>query len=176
MEVTLKDGRKLVVRDMTDNEDVFALVDYINALIEENTLILMTDKMSPEMEADWLVNEMRNVHRGRQIYLIAEADGKIAGNSSITRGVGREKHTAEIAMGITKEFRRAGLGEIMLKELIKRAKEKWGSTCIYLEYLEGNEGAKALYEKVGFRQVAILPKWCLVEGNYVNKVYLRLED
>lgn len=53
--------------------------------------------------------------------------------------------------GVIKEFRRKGIGEQLLKNLLELLKEKQISRFI-LEVLENNEPAIALYEKYGFRK------------------------
>ena len=50
------------------------------------------------------------------------------------------------------EYRRRGVGEVLLKEIIRRSKEQ-ELTVLYLEVRESNDPAIALYQKHGFQEV-----------------------
>ncbi|MBL7170664.1 MAG: ribosomal protein S18-alanine N-acetyltransferase [Candidatus Omnitrophica bacterium] len=63
-----------------------------------------------------------------------------------------EAHLGNLA--VTPRLRRRGIGERILKELIEMAKSK-GVNLMTLEVRESNEKARALYEKIKFRLVAI---------------------
>jgi len=63
-----------------------------------------------------------------------------------------EAHLGNLA--VTPRLRRRGIGERILKELIEMAKSK-GVNLMTLEVRESNEKARALYEKMKFRLVAI---------------------
>lgn len=54
-------------------------------------------------------------------------------------------------MGVVPEARRTGLGEILMTRLIDSARGA-GVRELGLEVLEGNDGARLLYEKLGFRR------------------------
>ena len=53
-------------------------------------------------------------------------------------------------MGVTPAARRRGIGERLMRQVIDHAREA-GVRTLLLEVLETNTGAKALYEKLGFR-------------------------
>jgi len=63
-----------------------------------------------------------------------------------------EAHLGNLA--VTPRLRRRGIGERILKELIEMAKSK-GVNLMTLEVRESNEKARALYEKMKFKLVAI---------------------
>ena len=50
------------------------------------------------------------------------------------------------------DFRRCGVGRMLIEELIRRLKEQ-GSECLTLEVRASNESAKALYFGLGFTEV-----------------------
>lgn len=55
-------------------------------------------------------------------------------------------------MAVASSARRNGIGTLLLKELIAQAGAERGSE-IFLEVRESNQGARALYEKIGFEEV-----------------------
>lgn len=69
-----------------------------------------------------------------------------------------------------------GIGSAMFREIIEIAEKHRGTEILELEYLEGNERGKALYEKFGFKTVAVKPKICkLRDGTYQDLFYMQKE-
>lgn len=52
------------------------------------------------------------------------------------------------------DFRRAGVGQTLIRALIRALKER-DSRCLTLEVRESNAPARSLYEKMGFSQVGL---------------------
>lgn len=77
---------------------------------------------------------------------VAEEDNKIIGYGSY-KAVTVEGDIFNIA--VLQEYRRRGVGEALLKSIIQNAKDI-GVESLFLEVGEKNEGAIALYEKLGF--------------------------
>ena len=62
----------------------------------------------------------------------------------------------------------------MFKELMKAAEQHNGTEIVDLEMIEGNNRAKALYEKFGFKIISAKPKYFkLKNGTYQNLVYMQ---
>ena len=57
-------------------------------------------------------------------------------------------------VAVTGDYRRQGLGEKLVLELEKELKAM-GSQCLTLEVRDSNTPARALYEKLGFRQIGL---------------------
>ena len=57
---------------------------------------------------------------------------------------------------------------------MKAAEEHKGTEIVDLEMIEGNNRAKALYEKFGFQVISVEPKFFKLEnGTYQNLVYMQ---
>jgi len=72
-------------------EDLDDCVAFINDLVgEKNTepnLGIMADrKQTREEEAEWLAHQMTGIEGGSIVSVVAEAAGRLAGNSSVTKG------------------------------------------------------------------------------------------
>ena len=80
---------------------------------------------------------------------VIESDGETAGYAEM-RTVAGEAQIYNIV--IDKAFRGRGLGEMLLRHLIDRAKGS-GCSLMTLEVRGGNEAAMELYRKLGFREV-----------------------
>ena len=56
------------------------------------------------------------------------------------------------------DYRRQGIAEKLVLSLVDALKAK-GNYCLTLEVRASNEPAKALYEKLGFTQVGLRPRY-----------------
>ncbi|MBQ2609678.1 MAG: GNAT family N-acetyltransferase [Butyrivibrio sp.] len=92
--------------------------------------------------------------------MISVFDGdKIIGNVAVySSGAIHRKmaHRCSMGIGIRKEYRGLGLGNILVNRAIKFAKES-GYELMELGVLSDNEPARSLYEKMGFTEWGRLP-------------------
>ena len=103
-------------------------------------------------DSPWSADEITKdvTSKDGNIYVaVIESDGEKAGYAEMRTVVG-EAQIYNIV--IDKAFRGKGLGEMLLRHLIDRAKEL-GCSLITLEVRGGNEAAMELYHKLGFREV-----------------------
>ena len=84
-------------------------------------------------------------------WLVAEEDGVVAGYVG-SQTVMDESDMMNVA--VHPDHRRNGIAERLVMELAEALKKR-GSHCLTLEVRASNEPAKALYEKLGFRQVGL---------------------
>lgn len=88
----------------------------------------------------------------------------------------KTSHRAGLGIAVMQKYWNIGIGSAMFKELIRIAKEHEGTEIVELEFLQGNERGKALYEKFGFEIVAVKPKICkLKDGTYQDLFYMQKE-
>lgn len=91
------------------------------------------------------------------LMIVCRIHGEIAGTCSLMfNQTMKTKHRAEVAIGILQKYWGLGIGTAMFSEMIAIAKEK-GISQLELNYVEGNERARRLYEKMGFVHVAERP-------------------
>lgn len=83
------------------------------------------------------------------LFLTAEAEGKVVGYVGLMY-VLDEGYISNVA--VHPDYRRRGIAQALVRELAKRAEAKFLS-FVTLEVRESNEGARALYEKCGFKIV-----------------------
>ena len=88
-------------------------------------------------------------------WLVAVEDGEVLGYIGSQSVLG-ESDMMNVA--VHPDFRRCGVGRMLIKELIRRLKEQ-GSECLTLEVRASNEPAKALYSKLGFLPVGRRPNY-----------------
>ena len=102
------------------------------------------------------------------------APDEVAGNCEISfRGGMKTSHRATIAIAILKDYWNLGIGSAMFEELVAAAQNR-GTEIMELEFIEGNDRARHLYEKFGFRVVSEKPNaFKLKDGTYRNEFYMQ---
>src|SRR3989344_7263662 len=118
-----KSGRKIEVIDPS-HEQIFALVEFVNRLIKEDTFLRFTGQPKTfAEEKKWLEANLKNIQSGRTFLCWAVFEGKIIGSSDIVRGENRDWHVGRIGLMVDRDFRREGIGEFLLKFVLNQAKK-----------------------------------------------------
>ena len=130
------------------------------------------EKVTVENEEKFILNVRESLNT---LFIACYIDGIIAGNCDITFKTGsKTSHRATVGIALQKKYWNIGIGSAMFNELIKAAKEHDGTEIVDLEFIEGNNRAKALYEKFGFKIISVEPKiFKLKDGTYQNLVYMQ---
>ena len=77
------------------------------------------------------------------------------------------------ANAILKAYWNLGIGSAMFEELVSAAQNR-GTEIMELEFIEGNDRARHLYEKFGFRVVCERPNmFKLKDGTYRSEFYMQ---
>ncbi|MCW1296256.1 MAG: GNAT family N-acetyltransferase [Candidatus Parvarchaeota archaeon] len=173
MIIKAKDGRKVVLRK-PKMSDVKGLLNFINSLVREDAPILCNRRMTFKEERKWLKGVIEDINKKRKIYLVAEIDGKIIGAVEIRKGRFREKHTGELGVSVIREYRNLGIGKEMIRAIIKLAKKDRDLKLLYLTVYANNKVAQHVYEKIGFKRVAVLKNRIFYKGKYINQIVMEL--
>ena len=101
----------------------------------------------------------------------------MVGNCSISFFKGlKTKHRAGIGIALLRDFWNQGIGTKMFEEMIRLAEDREDVMQLELEFVEGNERARHLYEKMGFRIVGIHPNAIrLKDGTMLNN-YIMIKE
>ena len=165
-----KDGRKVILRT-PKWEDLDDLVEFINSLIEEGTDITMNEKVTREQEADWLSRQLAETEKCNKLILLAEVEGKVVANSSITKRTGYSKHVGNLGIAVKDGFRETGIGTEMMKTLVSKA-ENMGLKMLTLNVFSTNKRAKHVYENIGFRETGCIPNEIYKNGNFLDHIIM----
>ena len=145
----LKDGRAAVLRN-PEPEDAPELLAFLRETTAETDFLLNY----PE-ECTWTEEQERALLTGfrvnpDQLFLACYVKGRLAGTCNLQRlGKRKTRHRAELAIALRREFWGQGIGTAMFEALIGTARAM-GVAQLELDYIEGNDRARALYEKMGF--------------------------
>lgn len=173
-EFRLENGKIAKISFLSRKDKVTELQSFINKLITEKTYILMDKKTTIKEEKKWKKEQLEAFKKKQGYLLVARVDGKIAGTSGAMRGRFKERDNVCLGIGLAKEYRRIGLGKALLGLNITLAKKRLKPKNIYLNVLAPNKPAQGLYKKLGFKQIAVFPKWIKHKGEYVDYLFMRL--
>lgn len=173
--ITLKDGTTAILKT-PEIEDAEMLLNSIKTASNETEFLsrIIEDWETVTVESE--EKFINNVRESRNTLFIAcYVDGVIAGNCDITFKTGsKTSHIATVGIALQKKYWNIGIGSAMFNELMKAAEEHKGTEIVDLEMIEGNNRAKALYEKFGFEVISVKPKiFKLKDGTYQNVIYMQ---
>ena len=154
--VTLKNGKTALFRSPVAS-DAAEMAAYLKTCAGETDFLLRYPEectQTEEQEAAYLDSINRS---DTDMMIVCVVDGEIAGNCQF--GIGQRiktRHRARVAIGLLKKYWGLGIGTAMFQEMIAACRDR-GVLQLELEYVEGNERGRRLYEKMGFVQVAEKP-------------------
>ncbi|OIO22903.1 hypothetical protein AUJ65_04885 [Candidatus Micrarchaeota archaeon CG1_02_51_15] len=170
-----KTGAKCCWRDLSPKDSVSELRSFIAVFVKENAFLLMDKVPSMKKEREWFKNQLEKIKQGKAIDVIAQSNGKIIGKAEAKRGEMKNSDNVSLGIAILPEFRGAGLGRILLRELIARVKKEFKPKNIWLSVVAPNKRACVLYKRLGFEENARLPNWFKHKGTYSDEIRLILK-
>jgi len=174
--IIAKDGTSFLVREPKIS-DVNSFMEMFNKVVNEPGIGLnRSKKVTLKEEKEWLKSSIVKIKKNEEIMLLIEKDGKIVGNSTLERRsmCTKEAHTATFGITLAKEVRNKGLGQRIIPILIKLARKRMkGLEIIELEVFSRNKPAYHVYEKMGFRKVAVIPNKAKEKRNYVDSIVMQ---
>ncbi len=172
---TSKKGNTVTFRYLRE-DDLDRMLLYINALIAEDTFIgLYGEPLTREEEKKHLDETIEGMKKGDKVVVVAEINGVYAGSGDLRREtVRRKKHGGNIGISLLAKYREEGIGTELLKSLIDEARTM-GLRLLTLTCFENNDRALHVYEKLGFKQVGLVPEACLYKDKYYGEVVMYLK-
>lgn len=150
--VTLRDGRVCILRSI-ETKDAKDMIAYLRIVSGETPFLLRNeDEIAFTLEAEEQLLESKRNHP-REIMMAAEVEGILAGNCGIvTNGdLRRIAHRCGFAIALKEAYWNIGIGSAMMDYAFLLAKNM-NYEQIELEVVDGNNRAKSLYEKFGFKE------------------------
>ncbi len=172
--VILKDGRECILRNGTAADAQAVLDNFILTHAQTEYLTSYPDEIrfTLEEEADYLA---KRAEAPREIELLAELDGKIAGTAGIDslRSYDKVKHRAGFGISLDEAFWGLGIGRALTRASVECAKAA-GYEQLELEAVAENEKAIMLYKTEGFKEYGRNPKgFRLRSGAFQETVLMR---
>lgn len=175
--VTLKNGQSCSLRS-PKLEDAEQLVKYIKAISGETDFTIRYPEEADipvEQEKFFLQHFMES---GRDLMIIAEVDGKIAGNcqlSEIGKSRIKVRHRCSMAIGLYREYWGLGIAKALMELLAEKAIEL-GYEQMELEVISSNERAIGLYRRMGFVKTGEIPRAMKYKDGTFDGVDIMVRD
>jgi len=118
----------------------------LEAIMQIESSVFESDAWSP----DAMRAELGSRHT---FYLVAESDGRVDGYAGLLAPTGSSQADIQ-TIAVVPEARRKGLGRELVTALLAEATTR-GAREIFLEVRADNPNAQALYESLGFEEIAI---------------------
>ncbi len=171
-QINLKNGKSVILRSPTI-EDASELLQHFYKRSEESDFLLQYREeitMSLDEVKAFIENAIKAEHC---LIIIAELDSTIIASCQIAfKHTIKTSHRAVIALAVLKDYWNHGLGTALLLELIKLSKTK-AIMQLELTYIEGNQRAKTLYDKLGFEEISNLPNAIqLKDGKLLDEIFM----
>jgi len=174
-EFVTKRGRRVLFRPLREGEDVDELLRFINDLVDEDTFINMTERLTREEESKWLSEQLKAIEEGRGFNLLALHGDRIIADAGVG-GLGRRsQHVGGLGIAISRGFREEGIGSEFMKELITLARDFLKLKMLFLHVFGNNERAVHVYQSMGFRECGRIPGAILYQGEYIDDVLMCLD-
>lgn len=167
-------GLEVLVR-YPQKSDLQQLTDYINTLSKEKTFIIYQgEQKTLKQEKKFLDDVLKSIKKRQGVFLIAFVEKKIAGATDIRVNDKKIwKHVGELGLSVAKEYRKQGIGKLLIKTVLDEAKNKIpGLKIINLGVFSINIPAQNLYKKLGFIEYGRLPKAFLYKGKYEDDILM----
>ncbi|MEK6982421.1 MAG: GNAT family N-acetyltransferase [Candidatus Micrarchaeota archaeon] len=165
----------LEIRAIKKSDKVKSFLDFICELVDEDTYLLINTKPTLKQEQEWLKKNLVDQNKNQAIFLTVWDENKLVGICSAIKDKWREKNNCVVGISILKKYRGKGLGETLLRQVIKLTKQKLKPKNIYLHVAEANKPAFELYKKVGFKEITRLPNWILHKDKYIGQIIMLLK-
>ena len=170
-EVKLKDGTKIILRPMAA-EDQDALYTFFKSVPKEDARYLRDDVASRLIVEEWA----KNLDYTRTLPILALKNGTIIADATLNRRrFGWKWHLGTVRLFVHRDYRKVGLGQLMIKEIADIAFK------LELEKLiavvpDVNISAINAFTKAGFYRAATIPNLVKDRENRPLDVVVMIKD
>lgn len=173
--IRLKDGREAILRSAQPG-DAAEMVAFMKTTAAETDFLLRYPEectMDAAGEAAFIDDILNSPD---QVMPCCFVEGRLAGNAMLTmnRRI-KTRHRGSVAIGLLRKFWGLGIGTALFTEMIALARAR-GLAYLELDYIEGNQRARHLYEKMGFRQIAEVPDAYRMKDGSSRKSILMMKE
>jgi len=166
---TLPTGVRLLLRPLT-KEDKQGLVDLFARASKEDLEYFRDDAGDPAVVESWVDNlDLKNVFP-----LIAIVDDQIVGDATLHFRKRYHRHLAWVRIFLDHDYRRRGIGTLMLRSLIDIAR-RVGLQQLYTEVVTTQPQVIKAFQDLGFQQEMTLRDYFIASsGETLDMVVLML--
>lgn len=157
----------VLLRPMTA-EDESGLLRFFKRIPVEERQFFREDVTQPAVLQGWI----RNLDYRRVLPLLAFQGPRVVADATLHRDTGGwSRHLGKIRLTLDPEFRRQGLGRLLIQEFLELS-TSLGVAVLEAEILDAQNDAASLFEEMGFQCVATLPQHAIDLSGRVHDVRL----
>jgi L-amino acid N-acyltransferase YncA len=124
-------------------------------------VFLRVDITQPDVIHEWV----ENILSGRTLTVLVETGGAVVGYGNLhMRRLQWSRHIGEIRILVDPKYRGLGLGEYLVNDLMKLAREN-GLLRVVAHIGSEQPRVRAMFERLGFHAEALLTDW-LMDRNH----------
>lgn len=171
----LKDGRTCAIRNGTERDAEAVLAHFVLTHGETDFLTTYPDETTFTIEQERAYLN-RKTAAEREVELVAEIDGVIAGTAGVDliRNADKVRHRASFGISIARAWWGLGIGRALTESCIECARAA-GYLQLELEAVADNTRALALYRSAGFVEFGRNPMGFRTrDGRWQETVLMRL--
>jgi len=170
-EAKLKDGTKIILRPMAA-EDQDALYTFFKSVPKEDARYLRDDVASRLIVEEWT----KNLDYTRTLPILALKNGTIIADATLNRRrFGWKWHLGTVRLFVHRDYRKVGLGQLMIKEIADIA-FKLELEKLIAEVPDVNISAINAFTKAGFYRAATIPNLVKDRENRPLDVVVMIKD
>ena len=141
----------LKIRTAT-KKDISSITEIYNDAVLNTTATFDTEPKSIDEKKNWFKK-----HTGKYGIIVAADNDTVVGWASLSPWSGRcaYSNTADITIYVKEGFRKKGIGELLVKDLLKKGAEKGLHTAI-AKICSENNASLNLFKKLGFRHIGTM--------------------
>jgi RimJ/RimL family protein N-acetyltransferase len=155
---TLPSGKRLLLRPLT-KEDKQGFMDLFARASRQDLEYFRSDAGDPAVVESWV----GKLNLRRVFPLIAIVDDKIVGDATLHFGVHYRRHRAWVRIFLDREYRRQGIGMLMLRCLIDIAR-RVGLQQLYAEVLTNQPQVVKAFEDLGCQHEVTLRDYFMTDS------------
>lgn len=146
--------------------DAGAVAEILNPVIRDTTISFKPNELA--------VDEVADMIEAAKVYFVAEENSKIMGFASYNqfRAGGGYARAMEHTIVIAPDARGRGVGEALMARLEDHARSA-GVGSLWAGVSGDNPGGRAFHARVGFEEVAVLPKVGFKFGQWRDLTLMR---
>jgi L-amino acid N-acyltransferase YncA len=164
--VTLGDGARVLLRLLTP-PDRKALLEMYAPTTADDARYMRQDVRNPKLVESWV----DDLDYDRVLPLVAVVGERIVGNSTLHFGTGPTRHTAEVHIFLSKDFRRRGLGVQMIQTLIELARRR-GLHFLHGQIVTDQASVIKAFQQMGFQIKCTLDSFFMMPDGDVRDTVL----
>lgn len=143
-----------------EKEDLPEMIRIWNEVVEDGVAFPQEELLSEETGKVFFA--------GQSYCGVAEEEGKLYGLYILhPNNVGRCGHICNASYAVSRESRGRHIGEALVRDCLKKGKEKGFRILQFNAVVASNASARHLYEKIGFLQLGRIPEgFRMKDGSY----------